>query len=311
MTDATPIGPTLRTADGETLALTDWPLGTGAPALAPAHPPATTARGTVLIVHGLGEHAGRYAPLAKWLNAQGYAVRAYDLYGHGHSSGRRGHLARETQHLEHLAEVAAATRSAAAARTATGGASPLIVLGHSLGGLIASSAVARGLLMPDGLVLSSPALAVDMAAWQRAAVGWLPRIAPDLTLGNGLQPKYLSHDPAVVAAYETDPLVHDRICARLGAFVASEGGRVVAAAARWPVRTLLLYAGDDRLVAPRGSDAFAAAAIGGPAGDLAGSSGGRTAVTARRFAALYHEIFNERDSAPVLKALADWLDAKG
>ena len=299
MKDAAPIGPTLRTTDGETLALSDWPLGTGAPAPASAHPPATTARGTVLIVHGLGEHAGRYAPLAKWLNAQGYAVRGYDLYGHGHSSGRRGHLARETQHLEHLAEVAAATRAA-------GGASPLIVLGHSLGGLIASSAVARGLLRPDGLVLSSPALAVDMAAWQRAAVGWLPRIAPDITLGNGLKPKYLSHDPAVVAAYEADPLVHDRICARLGAFVASEGGRVVAAAARWPVRTLLLYAGDDRLVAPRGSDAFAAAAAGGSAG----SSASHAAVTVQRFAALYHEIFNELDSAPVLKALAAWLDAR-
>jgi alpha-beta hydrolase superfamily lysophospholipase len=292
MKDAAPIGPTLRTTDGETLALSDWPLGTGAPAPAP--------RGTVLIVHGLGEHAGRYAPLAKWLNAQGCAVRGYDLYGHGHSSGRRGHLARETQHLEHLAEVAAATRAAA------GGASPFIVLGHSLGGLIASSAVARGLLRPDGLVLSSPALAVDMAAWQRAAVGWLPRIAPDLTLGNGLKPKYLSHDPAVVAAYEADPLVHDRICARLGAFVASEGGRVVAAAARWPVRTLLLYAGDDRLVAPRGSDAFAAAAAGGSAG----SSASHAAVTVQRFAALYHEIFNELDSAPVLKALAAWLDAR-
>lgn len=304
MTDAALIGPTLRCADGETLALTDWPLGADSSAPSPAHPPAIAPRGTVLIVHGLGEHAGRYAPLARWLNGQGYAVRGYDLYGHGHSSGRRGHLARETQHLEHLAEVAAATRSAA------GGASPLIVLGHSLGGLIASSAVARGLLTPDGLVLSSPALAVDMAAWQRAAVGWLPRIAPDLTLGNGLQPQYLSHDPAVVAAYEADPLVHDRICARLGAFVASEGGRVVAAATRWPVRTLLLYAGDDRLVAPRGSDAFVAAAVGGPAGDLAGGSGGRTAVTAQRFAALYHEIFNERDSAPVLKALAGWLDAR-
>lgn len=291
------LDPRIRCADGETLALLDWPLGRDAPC-----------RGTVLIVHGLGEHAGRYARLAQWLNGQGYAVRGYDLYGHGHSSGARGHLARETQHLEHLAEVAAATRTAAATRAATGGVAPLIVLGHSLGGLIASSAVARGLLKPDGLVLSSPALAVDMAAWQRAAVGWLPRIAPDLTLGNGLKPKYLSHDPAVVAAYEADPLVHDRICARLGAFVATEGEQVVAAAARWPVRTLLLYAGDDRLVAPRGSDAFAAAAA---AGGSAGDPAGHAAVTAQRFAALYHEIFNERDSAPVFKALADWLDAKG
>jgi alpha-beta hydrolase superfamily lysophospholipase len=178
-----------------------------------------------------------------------------------------------------------------------------------MGGLVAASAVMHGLLRPDGLVLSSPAFAVDMAAWQRAAVGWLPRIAPGLTLGNGLQPKYLSHDPAVVAAYEADPLVHDRICARLGAFVASEGEVVRAAAGRWPVPTLLLYAGDDRLVAPRGSDAFAAAAAAGGA-----------PVTARRFPALYHEIFNEPEpagaaatdpAASPFKALADWLAARG
>ena len=149
-------------------------------------------------------------------------------------------------------------------------------------------------------MLSSPALAVDMAAWQRAAVGWLPRIAPDLTLGNGLQPKYLSHDPAVVAAYQADPLVHDRICARLGAFVAAEGARVIGAAARWPLRTLLLYAGDDRLVAPRGSDAFAAAA-----------AAAQAPVTAQRLPALYHEIFNETDTAPVLSAFASWLDSSG
>ncbi|MFM7626191.1 MAG: lysophospholipase [Gammaproteobacteria bacterium] len=294
MSDAAPTGPSLRTADGETLALLDWPLGLDVPC-----------RGRVLIVHGLGEHAGRYARLAQWLNGQGYAVRGYDLYGHGHSSGQRGHLARETQHLEHLVEVAAATRAlatrvAADPSVATDtAATPLIVLGHSLGGLIAASVVARGLLTPDGLVLSSPALAVDMAAWQRAAVGWLPRFAPDLTLGNGLKARYLSHDPAVVAAYEADPLVHDRICARLGAFVATEGARVVAAAAKWPVRTLLLYAGDDRLVAPRGSQAFARASGAAPA-----------PVRAHCFPALYHEIFNERDPAPVLKALAGWLDAK-
>ena len=291
----TAAGPVLRTADGETLALLDRPLGLDAPC-----------RGTVLIVHGLGEHGGRYAPLAQRLNGLGYAVRGYDLYGHGRSSGKRGHLAREAQHLEHLVEVAAATRTMAA----TG---PLIVLGHSLGGLISASAVSRGMLEPDGLVLSSPALAVDMAAWQRAAVGWLPRLAPDLTLGNGLKPRYLSHDPAVVAAYEADPLVHDRICARLGAYVATEGEAVCAAAGGWRVPTLLLYAGDDRLVAPRGSDAFAAAAAAGGA-----------PVTAQRFPALYHEIFNEPEpsgpaadaaaadpAASPFRALAAWLDARG
>lgn len=279
---------TLTVADGSPLAIYDWP--------------AEPSRGTVLIVHGLGEHAGRYAALAARLNARGWSVRAYDQYGHGGSArlgaGRPGALARPLQLPEHLAAVAAATVVA----RPVGAPAPLIVLGHSLGGLVTASAVARGLLRPDGLVLSSPALAVDMAAWQRAVVGWLPRLAPDLTLGNGLRPQYLSHDPAVVAAYLADPWVHDRICARLGAFVAQEGAQVCAAAPRWSVPTLLLYAGDDRLVSPRGSRAFAAAA------EAAGAP-----VQSRCFDTLYHEIFNEPETAAAspFTTLAAWLDARG
>jgi alpha-beta hydrolase superfamily lysophospholipase len=299
---------TLTAADGFTLAVFDWPaapvaLGTDA---APRRP----TRGTLLIVHGLGEHAARYAPLAARLNALGWSVRAYDQYGHGESvrlgAGRPGALARDLQLPEHLTAVSGATSVACAdeAQAAGHAPGPLIVLGHSLGGLVAASAVARGLLRPDGLVLSSPALAVDMAGWQRVAVGWLPRLAPGLTLGNGLEPGHLSHDPAVVAAYEADPLVHDRICARLGAFVAREGEQVRAAAPRWSVPTLLLYAGDDRLVSPTGSRAFAMAAkaTGAP-------------VESRCFGTLYHEIFNEPDPADPgespFTALATWLDARG
>ena len=162
-------------------------------------------------------------------------------------------------------------------------------------GLLVALAVGSGRIRPHGLVMSSPALAVRMQAWQRWAVGWLPRLAPNLTLGNGLQPRYLSHDAAVVQAYLDDPLVHDRICARLGAFVAGSGQGVLALAPGWEVPTLLLYAGADHLVDPSGSDRFAL---------LAPS----TAVTVRRFDALYHEIFNEVESAPVYAALEDWLN---
>ncbi|MBU3671793.1 MAG: alpha/beta hydrolase [Sinobacteraceae bacterium] len=272
-----PLRSTLTTADGEQIACFDWAV--------PA------ARGLLLIVHGLGEHALRYARLAVWLNARGYAVRAYDQYGHGASSGRRGHLARDLQLIEHLAEIATRTRESLPEGQ------PLVVLGHSLGGLVVASAAERGLLPVQGLVLSSPALAVDMAAWQRVAVRWLPRYWPNLTLGNGLQPRYLSHDDVVVSAYQNDPLVHNRICARLGGFVASEGERVIEAAPGWTLRTALLYAGDDRLVSPRGSRAFAAAAP-------------TRFVSSQCFDGLYHEIFNEPDEAP-LKALEAWLNGAG
>lgn len=266
---AFPVESTFPTRDGNRLHRLDWPVA--------------GARRTALIVHGLGEHAGRYERVARWLNERGLAVCAYDLYGHGRSSGPRGHLATDSQFVDHLAEMLATL------------AGPVILIGHSLGGLISSSAIAHDRVRPAGLVLSSPALAVPTRAWQRAALAVLPRWAPNLTLGNGLEPAFLSHDPKIVQAYRDDPLVHDRICARLGGFVAGEGERVRERAASWPVRTLLLYAGTDRLVDPAGSDAWSAKAP-------------RSLATSRRFDSLYHEIFNEPDAAPVFKALGDWLD---
>jgi len=260
-----------RTRDGSQLAVYDWPVEGAAL--------------TALIVHGLGEHAGRYELLARWLNSKGVAVRAYDQFGHGHSEGPRGGLLREGQLPEHLGDLAAATMTEPSFANR-----PLALIGHSLGGLVVASAIRRDLIAPELAVLSSPALAVRMASWQRAAVKVLPRLAPALTLGNGLDPSKLSHDPQIVADYLADPQVHDRICARLGAFVALEGENVLASASRWATPTCVLYAGDDRAVDPSGSRAFAAAAP-------------SNIVKAQCFPAMYHEIFNEPDRALALSAL--------
>ena len=262
---------TFRTRDGTQLAIYDWPVEGSAL--------------TALIVHGLGEHAGRYELLARWLNSKGIAVRAYDQFGHGHSEGPRGGLLREGQLPEHLGELTAATMAEPFFVSR-----PLVLIGHSLGGLVVASAIRRGLVNPTRAVLSSPALAVRMASWQRAAVKVLPRLAPTLTLGNGLDPSKLSHDPQVVADYIADPLIHDRVCARLGAYVATEGESVRESAPRWRTPTWVLYAGDDRAVDPSGSRAFAAAAP-------------SNIVKAQCFPAMYHEIFNEPDRALALSAL--------
>jgi alpha-beta hydrolase superfamily lysophospholipase len=116
-------------------------------------------------------------------------------------------------------------------------------------------------------------------------------------MANGLDPDFLSHDPVVVAAYKSDPSVHDRISARLAQFIADGGPLVLARAAQWKVPTLLMYAGADQLVNPRGSHAFAAAAP-------------QQVVTARCFDGLFHEIFNELDSEPVFDLLRQWLDER-
>lgn len=266
--------------DGDNLALRDWPLPAG-----------LALRGQVVLVHGLGEHSGRYDYLARRLNSWGFAVRSYDQYGHGESGGVRGALPSPARLVDDLADVVESTRK----RMQPG--QPLIVLGHSLGALVAASAVSQNAIAIQGLVLSSPAFDAGLNSFQKLLVATLPGIVPNLTVGNGLDPDFLSHDVDVVSFYRADPLVHDRISARLGRFIADAGPQVVERAAQWTVPTLLMYAGADRLVDPRGSRAFAAAA---PA----------QVVTSRCFEGMFHEIFNELDARPVFDLLRQWLDER-
>lgn len=228
-------------SDGENLAIQDWPQYQG-----------ERLRGVVLLVHGLGEHAGRYGVVASQLNAWGFAVRGYDQYGHGESGGPRGGLPSDARLLDDLADLVDTTRARMPPDT------PLILLGHSLGGLVAARFVSLAMRPVDALVLSSPALDPGLSAIQKWLVAVLPKIAPNLCVGNGLDASLISHDPAVVAAYLADPLVHDRISGRLARFIADAGPATVALASRWQIPTLLLYAGADKLVNPAGSRAFAA-----------------------------------------------------
>jgi alpha-beta hydrolase superfamily lysophospholipase len=253
-------------------------------------PPQVRPRATVLLVHGLGEHAGRYDPLARLLNRWGFMVRGYDHHGHGQSGGARGTLPQQHRLLDDLADLVETTRN----RTPE---LPLILFGHSLGGLVAAGFVARGIVPVDGLVLSSPALAPRLNAVQKLLLAIVPRVAPNLTVSNGLDPQFLSHDPAVVQAYRNDPLVHDRISGRLARFITEEAEVVRSCAPRWLVPTLLMWGGGDRIVDPKGSEAFATAAP-------------RDVLTAQCFDGFYHEILNEPRVKPVLTRLQQWLDAR-
>ena len=265
---------------GESLALHDWPLSAGG-----------AARGVVLLVHGLGEHMGRYQHVADRLNQWGFSVRGYDQYGHGESAGVRGDLPSDDRLLTDLAAIIDDTRARMDDRL------PLILLGHSMGGLVAARLVSLKLRRVDALVLSSPALDAGLSVVQKALAASLWRLAPRARVANGIDPNGLSRDPAAVQAYQADPLVHDRISARLARFIAEAGPAVVAQAPAWRVPTLLLYAGDDRLVNPAGSRAFAAAA---PPG----------VVTARCFEDDWHEIFHETGREAVYAELRTWLDAR-
>jgi len=274
-----PVDEQMVTQDGLKLHLRRWPAG-------------PDARGTVQIVHGLGEHIGRYEHLAAALNAAGWHVAGHDQRGHGRSEGPRGAIPHPLALLGDLAMVTDHLH----------GAGKRILLGHSMGGLVAARFVAETLQAQvarfardfDALVLSSPALELGLSRGNRLLLSVLGRLAPSLRVSNGLQPQWVCRDPAVVKAYTNDPLVHDRVTPRLVRFMVDNAALVQAVAPRWRVPTLLLWAGEDLCVDPEGSRAFAAAA---PAGVL----------HKRCYRKLYHEIFNEPEQADVLADLTQWL----
>jgi alpha-beta hydrolase superfamily lysophospholipase len=272
----------LRTSDGITLHLRRWAADESS---RPAH-------GTVQIVHGLGEHTGRYEALAQRLNQAGWHVAGHDQRGHGLSTGPRGDMGQPQALLTDLSAVLDHLR----------GDGRHVLLGHSMGGLVAARFVAESLVgnarrwarEVDGLVLSSPALDPGLGLPQRVLLRLLKPLVPALRLGNGLQPEWISRDPEVVRAYTADPLVHDRVTPRLVRFMVDEGRLVRRRAARWRTPTLLMWAGADRCVAPAGSAAFAAAAP-------------REVLTAQELPGLFHEIFNEPEREQVIQQLLQWL----
>ena len=272
------------TDDGLALHLRVWPAG-------------NPRRGLVVLVHGLGEHIDRYDHVARRLNGLGFDVVGYDHRGHGRSPGQRGGIPADDSLCADLGRVLYAAREAFPG--------PTVLVGHSLGGLIAGRFVAEGLQPKpaawwrpvDALVMSSPALDPGTNAVQKLLLAVVAPMLPNLAVSNGLKVDWVSRSPDIVKAYAGDTLVHDRITGRVGLFVARQGPAVIAAAPRWTTPTLLMWAGADRCVAPAGSAAFAAAAP-------------RDVVTTREWPGLFHEIFNEPEQDAVLAAMGDWLAAR-
>lgn len=211
----------------------------------------------------------------------------------------RGALAQDNDLLADLGQVADHRRSSMPLP------GPQVLLGHSMGGAIASRFIAEALAAAlaawsrpfDGLVLSSPAPAAHLSRGQRLQVAIGRVLAPSLRQGNGPAPELVSRDPVTVRAYTADPLNHDRITARLVGFILDAGDHVRARAARWSTPTLLMWAGADRCVDPAGGAAFAATAPG-------------HVVNARPWPGVYHELFNEPERDEVIAALNAWLDEK-
>jgi len=275
-----PFTATAQMADGTNLRTLHWPVD-GEPVA------------TALIVHGLGEHAGRYDNVADPLTAAGIDTYGYDHRGHGGSGGPRNHVERWDLLHDDLQEIIASLRAASPDR-------PLILYGHSLGGLVACGYVladpARPL--PDLLVLSSPGLGDDLAPWKRSLSARLTNVVPKLRLANGLPDGGLSRDPAVREKVDRDPLATSKSSVRFAAEAFAEQDRVNAALATrgtMPIPTYVFHGSADPIVPVRASAVFE----------------GMGNTTRHVHEGLRHECHHEPEHEHVLAEVVAWIGEQG
>lgn len=264
---------TVPSADGTPILTRTWPQ------------PAPDAWAHVLLVHGLGEHSGRYEHVGDQLSAAGLAVHGYDHRGNGASGGRRGHVDRWSVLHDDLAERHAAVRAAAGGR-------PVVLYGHSMGGLIVAGYCLAPYSRPDLVVLSAPGLDSTLPAWKKRLASLLGRVLPTVSIPNDIDGATLSRDPLVF-----EQMARDTLCCRtstlgFGAEGLREQSRVRAAVrAGLGVPTLVLHGEDDGLVPVGATEAFE----------------GVPGTIRRTFPRLRHELHNEPEGPVVLGEVVAWL----
>lgn len=258
--------------DGTVLLLRHWPAAEG------------DAWASILLVHGLAEHCGRYDRVGAQLARAGLDVHGFDLRGFGGSGGPRASIDRWSQFHDDLEERLAAVRSIAPGR-------PLVLLGHSMGGLVALGYVLDGRARPDLLILSAPAISARIPLWQRALVATLRRIAPGMALSNRLDPDDLSCVAAVGEKYVADPLNHHKSTVRFAHAGFAEQRRVAGSLDRLSMPTLVVHGADDAIVPTTASEPLE----------------GRPGVTRKVYPGLRHELHNEVMGPQVIADELAWI----
>ncbi len=248
-------------------------------------------KAAVVLLHGLGEHTGRYAHVGEALSKAGYAVMGVDLRGHGRSGGLRGHTPSADAYVQDIDLLLQHVRQRYPGL-------PLFLYGHSLGAILVLYYTLRRRPNVVGVIASSPALHSGLET-QREKV-WLAKalggLVPAMSVPSGLETAALSHDPEVEKRYVADPLVHNKTTLGFGKASLGVIRWTLEHAAEFPVPLLLSHGAEDRIAFPSSSREFATAA-----GDKA---------TLLLWEGMYHETHNEPGQADVLKAYVQWMDAR-
>jgi alpha-beta hydrolase superfamily lysophospholipase len=242
---------------------------------------ATDPRGVALLVHGLGEHSGRYEHVARQLCDADITTVSYDHRGFGESGGRRADVERFSRYVDDLEDQLTQLRTLGL---------PTVVIGHSLGGLISACHAVSGRPQPDRLVLSAPALALDASALTEAAAKVAARFAPRVEISTPFSSDDLATDPRVGRHYDADPLVYTKLTVRLAAQMAAATEFVRSRHERLTTPTLVLHGSGDRLVDASVSESF---------GRLPG-------VERRLLPGLGHEVFNEPIGPDLIDDVIAW-----
>ena len=260
---------------------------TGVPLLARRWPSVGTPRAGVLIVPGLAEHSGRYERTGAILAATGLEVASFDLEGFGASGGRRAYVRSWDTWLDDVADRLAALRAVVDAL-------PVVLMGHSMGGLVALTYAESDRPQPELLILSAPWIADDQPEWRRLLARVLGRIVPTASVANPFDGASLSRDPQVGIDYAADPLAWHRITMGLGRAAIAAQSRAVADVDRVHVPLLVIHGGDDPLVPVASSELFTRLPD----------------VQRTVYPGLRHETLNEPEGPQVAADIAVWIGSR-
>jgi alpha-beta hydrolase superfamily lysophospholipase len=245
-------------------------------------------KGAIALMHGMGEHFGRYKHVAEFLGSIGYATVGMDHRGHGKSQGKRGH----TPSFDHLMnDIDLLLKKTQELFPGL----PVILYGHSMGGNLAANFAIRRTPALKGLILTAPyfKLAFDPPAWKVTLAKVFAGLIPGLTQPTGLEVAAISRDQEVVDAYKNDPLVHDKITSAFFINVHPAGLYPIEHAKALQIKTLAMHGTADRLTSPKGTEAFA--------------HNNPSMIELKLWEGFYHEIHNEKQQQEVFDYMAQWL----